>query len=321
MDLRRFRVRGTDGRRLAGGRWLACAGMSMALGSLAVARAEPQVPAAGGRSVEGRGTVVATQPAPAAFERSGAVDIRGGEAGGVEHAPGRAAAANGVQDAGDRSGAGTQKKRADVQKKDADPQKKDDDPQEDADPQKKDPDAGKQAEDDGETRTEAEPEAGGREGAEVRTRPEGGGADAPSASDSEVDAPVAADTLQPVAVVSGDILPAAQSVTGTDVKLDGVLLELLRARRAGGEAGLRAYVAQHRPALAVDRLRVEIVCASVEAAAVVREQVAAADGIVTTSFDTYVWAEVSLDGVEALAGTEAVWTIAVTQALVRPGGR
>ena len=159
----------------------------------------------------------------------------------------------------------------------------------------------------------------------VKTPPEADGTEAPSPGasppDSEADAPVAADAPQPVALVGGDMLPAAQPVTGTDVKVDGVLLELLRARRAGGEAGLRAYVAQYRPSLSVDRLRVEIVCASVEAVALVREQVAAADGTVTTSFDSYVWAEVSLDGVEALAGTEAVWTIAVTQAVVRPGGR
>ena len=48
---------------------------------------------------------------------------------------------------------------------------------------------------------------------------------------------------------------------------------------------------------------------------------AAAGGTVTTGFENYLWAELPLDGVEALAATEAIWTVAVSQAVVRPGAR
>ena len=127
--------------------------------------------------------------------------------------------------------------------------------------------------------------------------------------------------LEPLSAVESDVLPVAQPVTGADAKLDGVLLELVRARRAGGETGLLAYVEQHRRELSLDRLQVEIVCESPGAAAAVREQVAAVGGTVTTGFENYLWAELSLEGVEALAATEAVWTVAVSQAVVRPGAR
>ena len=122
-----------------------------------------------------------------------------------------------------------------------------------------------------------------------------------------------------VPLPGGDALPVAQPVSGADVKLDGVLLELVRARRTSGEAGVLAYVERYQPGLSVDRLRVQIVCESADKAAAVREQVAGAGGTVTTSFANYIWAEVSLDEIEALAVTEAVWTIGVSQALVQPG--
>lgn len=126
---------------------------------------------------------------------------------------------------------------------------------------------------------------------------------------------------EPVLLVEPDVLPAEWPVTGVEAKLDGVLLELVRARREGGETGLLAYVERHRQGLSPERLPVQIVCESIGAVAAVREQVAAAGGTVTTSFENHLWAELPLDGVEALAATEAIWTVAVSQAVVRPFGR
>ena len=119
----------------------------------------------------------------------------------------------------------------------------------------------------------------------------------------------------------GDLLPAAQPVSAVEAKLDGVLLELVRARRADGEAGVRAYVELRKPELSPDRLRVEIVCESPEDAAAVRELVETAGGAVTTSFDNHLWAEVALASVETLAEAAAVWTIALDRALFAPQGR
>lgn len=120
---------------------------------------------------------------------------------------------------------------------------------------------------------------------------------------------------------AGDLLPAAQPVGAVEAKLDGVLLELVRARRTDGEAGVRAYVERHQPGLSADRLPVEIVCESPEDAAAVRELVVTAGGAVTTSFDNHIWAAVPLTSVETLAEVAAVWTIALDQALFVPQGR
>lgn len=120
---------------------------------------------------------------------------------------------------------------------------------------------------------------------------------------------------------AGDLLPAAQPVGAVEAKLDGVLLELVRARRTDGEAGVRAYVERHQPGLSADRLLVEIVCESAEDTAAIRELVVTAGGAVTTSFDNHIWAAVPLTSVETLAEVAAVWTIALDQALLVPQGR
>ena len=127
--------------------------------------------------------------------------------------------------------------------------------------------------------------------------------------------------MAPVSLVGEEVLPVAQPVTGTEVKLDGVLLELVRARRADGAAGVLAYVERYQPGLSVDSLRVHIVCESADEASAVRDQVAGVGGTVTASFANYVWAEVPLDEIEALAATEAVWTIGVSKPLVQPSVR
>ena len=169
-------------------------------------------------------------------------------------------------------------------------------------------------------------DAGGERAIEVTLFPEAGGdataGPAPAPPEPPSDAPGAeVPPADSVPLPGGAALPVAQPVTGADVKLDGVLLELVRARRTGGEAGVLAYVERSQPGLSVDRLRVQIVCESADKAASVRELVAGAGGTVTTSFANYIWAEVSLDEIEALAVTEAVWTIGVSQALVQPGVR
>lgn len=121
--------------------------------------------------------------------------------------------------------------------------------------------------------------------------------------------------LEPVPLPDDGLLPVADPVTGADVKLDGVLLELVRARRSGGDAAVLAYIEQHRPGLSVERLQVEIICESVDTAEAVRNQVTGAGGTVTSSFENRVWAEIALEDVEALAVTEAVWTVSMSQAL------
>ena len=142
----------------------------------------------------------------------------------------------------------------------------------------------------------------------------------PDVSPSPPDSP-SDEAPEPDLMAGPIVLPPGQPVTGTDVKLDGVLLELVRARRRGGEAGVLAYAEQHRPGLSVDRLQVEVVCTSAETGMWVREQIAAAGGTVTASLENYIWADLSLDGVETLVAAEAVWTIAVSQVVVEPVAR
>lgn len=164
-------------------------------------------------------------------------------------------------------------------------------------------------------------EAGGVEG--------GGDAELPEAvSDERTSTPAPdSDPNEPAedlgaGVIVGPVdLPTVQPVTGTDVKLDGLLLQLLRAQRGGGEAAVRAFVEEHRPGLSVERLQIQIICESDDAVAAVREQVGDAGGTVTAGFENYLWAEVALGHIETLVAAEAVWSIAVSQTVARPFGR
>ena len=103
--------------------------------------------------------------------------------------------------------------------------------------------------------------------------------------------------------------PAADAVTQVEAKLDGALLEMVRGQRDGRDA---------RALSDGDRVVVEIVCESPDHVAAVREQVVAAGGAVTASFEDHLWAEVPLTAVEELAATPAVWTMALNRAVARP---
>lgn len=103
--------------------------------------------------------------------------------------------------------------------------------------------------------------------------------------------------------------PAADAVTPVEAKLDGALLEMVRGQRDGRDA---------RASSDGDRVAVEIVCESPDHVAAVREQVVAAGGAVTASFEDHLWAEVPLAAVEGLAATPAVWTMALNRAVARP---
>ena len=119
---------------------------------------------------------------------------------------------------------------------------------------------------------------------------------------SVADAADAADAL-PVSA------PAADAVTPVEAKLDGALLEMVRGQRDGRDA---------RASSDGGRVVVEIVCESPDHVAAVREQVVAAGGAVTASFEDHLWAEVPLAAVEGLAATPAVWTMALNRAVARP---
>ena len=106
--------------------------------------------------------------------------------------------------------------------------------------------------------------------------------------------------------------PAADVVTPVEAKLDGALLEMVRGQRDGQDAGALSDGG---------RVAVEIVCESPDHAAAVREQVVAAGGAVTASFEDHLWAEVPLAAVEGLAATPAVWTMALNRAVARPVAR
>lgn len=103
--------------------------------------------------------------------------------------------------------------------------------------------------------------------------------------------------------------PAADVVTPVEAKLDGALLEMVRGQRDGQDAGALSDGG---------RVAVEIVCESLDHVAAVREQVVAAGGAVTASFEDHLWAEVPLAAVEGLAATPAVWTMALNRAVARP---
>ena len=300
MDLQRVRVPGAGNGRVAFCWWLACAVVSMAICPLLVGCAESGTPTAGLEVVDGTAGRVDSRSGPATTESLNGAPEQGTEGASADDTGGGDAPTNGAQDGASRPEVETDdeagmNEAAEVNE-------------------------AAEAKDDAEARDDTgeekavdvtlSPEAGS--GAEV---PAPGSPDAPNEPDPAEAPP------EPVSLVEADVLPAVQPVTGTDVKLDGVLLELVRALRTGGEAGLLAYAAQHQPGLSVDRLRVEIVCDSSDAAAAVREQVTAAGGTVTTSFENYVWAEIPLDKVEGLAVSEAVWTIGVTQSLMQPGVR
>lgn len=103
--------------------------------------------------------------------------------------------------------------------------------------------------------------------------------------------------------------PAPEAVSPVEAKLDGALLEMVRGRQGGPDA----------PALSVGgRVAVEIVCESPDDVAAVREQVVAAGGAVTASFEDHLWADVPLAAVEGLAATPAVWTMALNRAVAEP---
>ena len=103
--------------------------------------------------------------------------------------------------------------------------------------------------------------------------------------------------------------PVADVVTPVEAKLDGALLEMVRGQRDGQDAGASSDGG---------RVTVEIVCESPDHVAAVQEQVVAAGGAVTASFEDHLWAEVPLAAVEGLAATPAVWTMALNRAVARP---
>ena len=111
------------------------------------------------------------------------------------------------------------------------------------------------------------------------------------------------------AVLSFVACSAPDAVTPVEAKLDGALLELVRGQRDGQDAGASS---------AGGRVAVEIVCESPDHVTAVREQVVAAGGAVTASFEDHLWAEVPLMAVEELAATPAVWTMALNRAVARP---
>ena len=306
MNLQRVRVPGAGNGLGASGRRIACTVVSMAIVPLLVGCAESGTPttdlevADGGGGSDDTRSMPPTSGSPnGAFtqgtEDAPAGDVGGGEAPTNEVPEGAPEPEGEANDEAEMDGvAGT---RGDAETRD-DTETRDD--------------------------IETKDDTGDERVADVTASPEvGSGVEVPASGspDSPSESGPAATPPDPLSLANADVLPAVQPVTGTDVKLDGVLLELIRARRTGGEAAVRAYAQQHQPGLSVERLRVEIVCDSPDAAAVVREQVAAAGGTVTTSFENYVWAELPLDEVEALVVSEAVWTIGVTQSLVQPGAR
>ena len=103
--------------------------------------------------------------------------------------------------------------------------------------------------------------------------------------------------------------PAADVLTPVEAKLDGALLEMVRGQRDGQDAGASSDGG---------RVAVEIVCESPDHVAAVQEQVVAAGGAVTASFEDHLWAEVPLAAVEGLAATPAVWMMALNRAVARP---
>lgn len=104
--------------------------------------------------------------------------------------------------------------------------------------------------------------------------------------------------------------PAADAVTTVEAKLDGALLEMVRGQRDDQQDA--------RALSDGGRVVVEIVCESPDHVAAVREQVVAAGGAVTASFEDHLWAEVPLAAVEGLAATPAIWTMALNRAVARP---
>lgn len=100
-----------------------------------------------------------------------------------------------------------------------------------------------------------------------------------------------------------------EAVIPVEAKLDGALLAMVHGQRDGPDAGALS---------AGDRVAVEIVCESRDDIAAVWEQVVAAGGAVTASFENYLWVDVPLTAVEGLATTSAVWTMALNRAVVRP---
>ena len=106
--------------------------------------------------------------------------------------------------------------------------------------------------------------------------------------------------------------PVADVVTPVEAKLDGALLEMVRGQRDGQDAGASSDGG---------RVAVEIVCESPDHVAAVQEQVVAAGGAVTASFEDHLWAGVPLAAVEGLAATPAVWTMALNRAVARPVAR
>lgn len=280
MHLQRARDSGDGGWGATCRRWLVCTGLSMAVGTLLVACVE---------GTDTRAVAVTPQSARGTIESPNAGETQGLEGPSADGVGGAIDAENDEQNAEATMDDGAAKPAAGEANEDG----RGDNPDE-------------------VTTSPDESEAGSPDGS--------GAGEAPGSQDSPPDRSEGGGTLSDVvSLVGGDVLPPVQQVSGTDVKLDGVLLELLGAMRAGGQAGALAYAEQHQPGLSVDGLRVQIVCESADEASTVREQIAATGGTVTTSFENYVWAEVSLDTVEGLAESEAIWTISVSQAVVQPG--
>lgn len=112
--------------------------------------------------------------------------------------------------------------------------------------------------------------------------------------------------------------PLVEPPQGVEVKLDGSLVALVRAYRAGGQAAASALVRTEGFEMTQERLNVGVTVGDEAEMATIRERIEELGGEVTVGFANQIYALLPISAVEALATEESVWSMAVPRRVTSP---
>lgn len=112
--------------------------------------------------------------------------------------------------------------------------------------------------------------------------------------------------------------PQKSATVSTDDKLDGVLLNLVKARKKGGEKSMLTYADSIDLKLENGQVPVTIIGVSEEKLASIQEKLIANGGSSLTTFENNLYALIPLKAIESVAAEDAVWTMSLSRQMSYP---
>jgi hypothetical protein len=112
--------------------------------------------------------------------------------------------------------------------------------------------------------------------------------------------------------------PQKSATVSTGDKLDGVLLNLVKARKKGGEKSMLTYANSIDLKLENGQIPVTIIGISEEKLASIQKKLAVNGGKEITTFENNLYAVVPVEAIEPLAADDAVWTMSLSRQMFFP---